>query len=36
MCEETIYSLPNLNGAAVEVWQWVSNFTPRFTDPNDQ
>ena len=25
------YSSPNLNGATVEVWEWISNFIPHFT-----
>ena len=25
------YPLPNFNGAAVEVWEWINNSTPYFT-----
>ena len=25
--DEIIYSFPNFNGATVEVWEWISNFT---------
>ena len=31
MWDEIIYPFPNLNGATVEVWEWISNFTPDFT-----
>ena len=24
------YAVPNFNGATVEVWEWMSNFTPHF------
>ena len=24
-------SFPNLNGATVEVWEWISKFIPQFT-----
>ena len=24
--DEITYPFPNLNGAAIEVWEWVSNF----------
>ena len=27
---EIIYLFPNLNGFTIEVWEWVSNFTPQF------
>ena len=35
---EITYPFPNFNGAAVEVWPWISNLTPHFiidmiTDP---
>ena len=26
--EKLTYQFPNFNGATVEVWEWVSNFTP--------
>ena len=26
--DEITYPFPNFNGAAVEVWEWISNFTP--------
>ena len=28
---EITYPFPNFNGAAVEVWEWKSNFIPHFT-----
>ena len=28
---EVPYSFPNLNGAAVQAWKWMSNFIPHFT-----
>ena len=31
MCNEMIYPLSNVNGAAVEVWDWIGNFIPNFT-----
>ena len=27
-----IYPLPNYIGAAVEVWKWISNLIPYFTE----
>ena len=30
MWHELTYQSPNFNGATVEVWQWISNFTPHF------
>ena len=24
------YPFPNLNGAAIEIWEWISNFTAHF------
>ena len=30
MWDEITYPFPILNGATVEVWQWISNFLPRF------
>ena len=30
MCDEIIYPFPNFNGAAVEVWECISNFIPHF------
>ena len=29
--DEITYPFPNLIGATVEVWEWISNFTPHFT-----
>ena len=29
--DEITYPFPNFNGATVEVWEWISNFTPHFT-----
>ena len=29
--DEIAYPFPNFNGATVEVWEWISNFTPLFT-----
>ena len=31
MLDEITYSFPNFNGTAVEVWEWISNFTQHFT-----
>ena len=31
MWDEITYQFPNFNGAAVEVWEWISNFIPLFT-----
>ena len=28
MCDEITYSFPNLNSAAIEIWEWMSNFVP--------
>ena len=28
---EIIYPFPNVNGAAFEVWEWISNFITHFT-----
>ena len=28
--DEIAYPFPNFNGAAVEVWEWISNFIPHF------
>ena len=28
--EEISYQSPNFNGATVEVWEWISGFTPHF------
>ena len=28
--DENTYPFPNFNGAAVGVWEWMSNFTPDF------
>ena len=30
--DEIIYPFPNLNGSTVEVWEWINNFTPHFTE----
>ena len=27
-CDEIFYPFPNLTGAAIEVWEWISNFIP--------
>ena len=29
--DEITYPFPNFNGAAIEVWKWISNFIPQFT-----
>ena len=29
--DEIIYAFPSFNGAAVEAWEWISNFIPHFT-----
>ena len=31
MCDENTYAYQNFNGTIVEVWKWISDFTPRFT-----
>ena len=31
MWDEITDPIPNFNSAAVEVWEWISNFIPRFT-----
>ena len=31
MWDEITYPFPNFNSEAVEVWEWISNFTPPFT-----
>ena len=28
--DENTYLFPNVNGAAVEIWEWISNFTSHF------
>ena len=28
MWDEVTYPFPNFNGAAVEIWEWISNITP--------
>ena len=30
--DEIIYSFPNFNGAPVDIWEWISNFIPHFTE----
>ena len=30
MWDEIIYPFPNFNGCTIEVWEWISNFTPHF------
>ena len=30
MWDDISYPFPNVNGAAVEVWEWISNSTPHF------
>ena len=32
MWDDITYPFPNHNGATVEVWQWLSEFIPRFTE----
>ena len=29
--DEIIFPFPNFNGCTVEVWEWISNFIPRFS-----
>ena len=29
--DEITYLFPNFNTAAIEVWEWISNFIPHFT-----
>ena len=31
VCDEITYPNPNVNGCAVEVWEWISNVIPHFT-----
>ena len=31
MSDENTYPFPNLNGATVEVWEWISYFIPHLT-----
>ena len=31
MSDEVTYSFPNLKGATVEVWEWISDSIPNFT-----
>ena len=31
MLDEITYPFPNFNGCTVELWKWISNFTPHFT-----
>ena len=28
--DEIIHVLPNFNGAAIGIWEWISNFIPHF------
>ena len=30
--KEMVYPCPNFNGATIEVWEWIRNFKPRFTE----
>ena len=30
MRDEITYPIPNVNGATVKVWEWISNFIPHF------
>ena len=30
MRDEITHPFPNFNGATVEVWEWIRNFSPRF------
>ena len=29
--DEIAYAFPNFNGAVVEIWEWIYNFTSKFT-----
>ena len=29
--DEFTYLIPNFNNAAIDMWEWESNFTPQFT-----
>ena len=29
--DEVTYPFPNFNGAAIEVWEWISNFIQHIT-----
>ena len=31
MWDEITYQFQNFNDAAIEVWEWISNFIPQFT-----
>ena len=28
---ESTFPFPNFNGCTIELWEWISNFIPRFT-----
>ena len=30
--DEIAYAFRNFNGAAVEVWEWIGNFIPHFSE----
>ena len=30
--DEITYPFPNFNGTTVEVWEWITNFIPHFTE----
>ena len=30
--DENTFPFPDFNGATVEVWEWISNFIPHFTE----
>ena len=32
LCDEITYSFSNFKNTAVEVWEWMSNFIPHFTE----
>ena len=32
MWDEISYPFPNFNGSTVDIWEWISNFTPHFPE----
>ena len=32
VCGKIIYTFLNFKGCAVDVWEWISNFIPDFTE----
>ena len=30
MCSDITYPFPTFNSCTVEVWEWITNFTPHF------